>query len=157
MPSYDYEYSKEKFVKYSIAAFLLFWALSVALISGFQLFNRENVRRNGVYTIGVVTKIENRTNTDMDVWVYTVKFLYNNETYYIENENGTSLEGRYLLNEKLKVVFLPDAPEKAVIDDPREHEYSLGFFLPTSLCFIVLFFAFRVVKSIRKPITESPL
>jgi hypothetical protein len=156
MASYDYEYSKEKFIKYSVTLFLLFWALCVALISGFQFLNRENALRNGAYTTGIVAKIENRTNTDMDVWVYTVKFLHNNQAYYIENENGTSLEGRYRLDEKLKVAFLPDAPEKAIIDDPREHEYSLEFLLPASLCLAALFFALCIVRSIRKPITELP-
>jgi len=156
MASYDYEYRKEKFTKYSAALFFIVFASILILGTGFSFSNRVNISRNGVFTTGTVTEIEHATNTDMDVYVFKVRFLYQNQEYFIENENKTGSEERYQLNEKVKVGFIPSAPEKAVIDDPREHEYILGLLLPQSIGFLILYFAFLVVRSIKKPIPTQP-
>ena len=153
MNSYNYEYSKEKFIKYSVALFLFVFASVFILGAGFQFFNRQNIYRNGIYTTGTVSEIEHATNTDMDVYVFTVKFLYKSQEYYVVNENKTGDKNRYQLNEKLRIGFIPNEPEKAIIDDPREQEYSLS--LPVIIGFAASYFAFVTVKSIKKPILED--
>jgi len=152
---YDYEYSKEKFIKYSVALFFLVFASGFIVGSGFQFYNRQSIYRNGIHTTGIVTDIEHATNTDMDVYVFKVKFSFDNQDYLIENENKTGNEDRYQLNEKLRVGFISSAPEKAIIDDHREHEYTLGLLLPQSIGFLALYFAFLAVKSIKKPTQQK--
>ena len=63
MTSYDYEYSKEKFIKYSVALFFLVFASIFVLGSGFRFYTRQNIYRNGIYATGTVTEIEHATNT----------------------------------------------------------------------------------------------
>ena len=149
MNSSDYEYSKEKFMKYSIASFLLVCALGFILGAGFQFYNRYDIHRNGIYTIGTVAEIEHVVNTDTDAYAFKVKFLHGKQEYQFENQNKTGDENRYQLNEKVRVGFLPSAPEMAIIDDPREHEYTLGLLMPGGVGLIVLCLSFLVIRKVR--------
>ena len=149
MNSSDYEYSKEKFVKYSIASFLLVCASAFILGAGFQFYDRYDIHRNGIYTIGTVTEIEHVINTDNDAYAFKVKFLYGKHEYQVENQNKTGDENRYRLNEKVRVGFIPSAPEKAIIDDPREQEYTVGLLMPGGIGLLTLCLAFIVIKRVR--------
>ena len=140
-----YERDRRIFPKYLIAAFVSFIALVFIVAASLQLLNRVNIHNNGVNAVGTVCRVEHVTNTDTDILAFTVKFSYDKQEYFIENENK-SIDPRYQLNEKLRVKFIKDSPEKAIIDDPREQEYGLGFFLPTVIGLAVLSFILYAIK-----------
>ena len=104
------------------------------------MYNRWQISHNGISTEGVVYEIEHVTNTDTDALVFNVMFNYQGHNYYFHNDNMT-IDDRYKLHEKLKVMFLKDSPEKAIIDDPREND------APGPALFLIIGFALLAFAS----------
>jgi hypothetical protein len=153
MTSYDYERSKKITLSYLGAIPLLAFALIFILSTAFQSLNRIFIHKNGIYATGVVYDIEELSNTDMDTFYFKVKFSYNNHEYYIANQNRSGDSDRYYLNEKVRVGFQRDSPEKAIIDDSREQEYFA--IVPLAIGLIILYFAFSLIRNARKPILRK--
>jgi hypothetical protein len=74
--------------------------------------------------MGTVYEIEHVTNAETDVLVFKVRFNYNDLDYEIHNDNMT-IDNRYRLHQNVKVMFLDNSPEGAIIDDSKENGYSL--------------------------------
>ncbi|GAA3988791.1 DUF3592 domain-containing protein [Hymenobacter antarcticus] len=131
------------------AIYFLFLLAIVALgIASFSIYDRRRIRQIGISEIGTVYKIEHITNTDTDVLVFNVKFAYAGYDYNIHNDNMT-IDNRYRLHEKLKVMFLKDFPEKAIIDDPRENGVP-GHAIFLIIGFALLAFAIYLMRAENK-------
>lgn len=140
-----HEQNRRRLPKYLVVAFMFFIALLFITAASLQLLNRVNIHKNGVYATGTVYAIKHVIDADTDILSFTVKFGHGGQDYLIENENK-SIAPRYKINEKLRVKFIENSPEKAIIDDPREQEYNLGFFLPIGIGLAVLILIIYVMK-----------
>ena len=97
--------SGDHFGKRAAIYFLFLLATVAIVVSSSSIYNRYNIRQNGVSRIGTVYDIEQETNTDGNALVFKVKFNYNNKDYEIHNDSRT-IDNRYQLNQKVRVIFI---------------------------------------------------
>ena len=135
----------EYYYKLAIKYFVFAFATICILISLFEMHSRYNIAQSGISEVGTVYEIEHASNAEMECLVFKVKFKYKGEDYFIHNDNMT-MDDRYKINEKLKVMFTVDSPEKAIIDDSRENGYPIMFFAGLAVLAVAVFFTVKDKK-----------
>ena len=91
----------------------------IIAIAFYGLNNSVNLDKNGVVITGIVDKIEHVSNADSDCLNFTIKFIYEDRTYFINNLNH-DMNMIYSLKQQVNVRFISHEPERAVIDSHKE-------------------------------------
>ena len=143
--------SGDHFGKRAAIYFLFLLATVAIVVSSSSIYNRYNIRQNGVSRTGTVYDIEQETNTDSNALVFKVKFNYNSKDYEIHNDSRT-IDNRYQLNQKVRVMFINDLPEKAIMDDHREESVPPLFLI---IGLAIFAFAIYLLKEERRFVLKS--
>jgi len=133
-----------------ISILLAFFIAIIGLI--FLIYSIVNINRsyviikNGVSGKATVYKIERRTNSDMDLVVFFMKFNYNNKLYTIRNSVADSDSTYYKIGQEVPVAFLTSEPEKAVINNKKERYEGYIFHLSFGTLFVFISaFVFKII------------
>jgi hypothetical protein len=121
----------------------------IGLLGFFQLRKSIKLAKSGIKMEAEVVAVNARESTDVDddgttstsISYYPIfKFDYNQKPYRVESNVGFGSSRKYAVGKNIKIVFLPNEPEKASVQN-----FGNNWFMPVVLIVvggIIAVFAF---------------
>jgi hypothetical protein len=124
--------------------------LAFCLWGAYAAYNSYNLGKNGETTTGIVTKLEESSDSDGTCCTYSpvIEFRASGQTYTFESDNA-SYPPEYEVGQEVNILYNPQKPNNAQINKPLER-WLMPVILIPAMILTSLIFTFAMIRAWRK-------
>ncbi len=124
--------------------------MAFCLWAAYVAYNSFNLGKNGETTTGIVTKLEEGTDSDGNCCTYSpvIEFQANGQTYTFESDNA-SYPPEYEIGEEVKILYNPENPNNAQINKASERWLMPVIVIPAMIITSIIF-TFAMIRAWRR-------